>query len=166
MRTWRTSLSVIIAAVDVGAIAVERLLDGVGLGRDLLEELGIDLFFQIEQVKHVDLPGQRGLGELGRLDRLEPVEAGMVGQRGIEAVLRVFLGLEILIAAGNIGVPPGECGRALQGTNRPLVLLDKRPGRASASCPSVIASVAMDMLVEEPGEKNQNQADDVPSAGP
>ena len=39
---------------------------------------------------------------------LSRVEAGMVGEGGVEAVLGVFLGLEILVAAGDVGVPPGE----------------------------------------------------------
>ena len=46
-------------AVDLGAEDVERLLDRVGLGDHLLEQVGIDLLFQVGQVEHVDGPGER-----------------------------------------------------------------------------------------------------------
>ena len=44
---------------DPGSKDVERLFDFVGLGRDPLEQLGIDLLFEIDEVQDVDLPPQR-----------------------------------------------------------------------------------------------------------
>ena len=67
---------------------------------------------------------------LAALMALSRVEAGMVAERGIEAILSVLLGLEILVAAGNVGVPPRERGRAFERTNRVLVLLDECSGGA------------------------------------
>ena len=46
-------------AVDLGPEDVERLLDRVGLGGHLLEQLGIDLLFEVLQVEDVDLAGQQ-----------------------------------------------------------------------------------------------------------
>ena len=51
-------------AVDLGAEDVERLLDGVGLGGDLLQQLGRDLLFEVLQVEHVDLAGDERVVDL------------------------------------------------------------------------------------------------------
>ena len=43
---------------DLGPVDVERLLDGVGLGRHLPEQFLIDLFLQVLQVEDLNLAGQ------------------------------------------------------------------------------------------------------------
>ena len=101
-----------LAAVHVGPEDVELLLDGVGLGGDLLEQRRIDLLLQVQQVEHVDGAGEGLVVDLvlRLLERLQFGEGGLVGQRRVDGVLGLFLPLEVLVLAGGVGVPPRLVG--------------------------------------------------------
>ena len=112
-------------AVDPGAVDVERLLDGVRLRGDLLQQRRVDLLLQVDQVEHVDLAARIGSSRLLSFDGLELREPTAVGERGVEPVLGFLLGGEILVLAGDVGVPPRQGGGPLQRPDFLLVGLDE-----------------------------------------
>ena len=117
-----------LAAVDPGAVGVERLLDGVGAGGDLAEEGGVHLLFKVDQVKNIDRARDLRVVDFRGLQRLESGERLVVGEGGVKPVLGVLLGLEIGVLAGDVGVPPGEVRGAFERADTRLVLLHERAG--------------------------------------
>ena len=90
------------------------------------------------QVEDVDLAGEDRLIDLAALfDFLQLAEFPRIGEGLVNAILRFDFLFEVLVLAGNVGVPPGQAGGAFEGTNlgfmsghefaRPLRHLGIRP---------------------------------------
>src|SRR5579871_645842 len=116
-------------AIHLSAEGVERFLDFVRQGHHLLQERRVDLFLQITEIEHVDLPGDdRIVDTAAGLDSLKLLESRRVGERFVDAVLRLFFSLEVFIFSRDIGVPPGLAGSYFQRAYLGHVGVDKLLG--------------------------------------
>ncbi len=110
---------------DLGAEDVEPLFDGVGAGRHLFEQFGIDLLGQRLQTQHADLPGQQLVVQAGAVAGAEFYESLMIGQRPIEPVLGFLLASKRRFGARHARFPPALADLNLQRANPPHVVGDQ-----------------------------------------
>src|SRR5205807_1977115 len=96
----------------------------------LLEKGRIDLLFEVGEIQDVDGSNQYGIVDLPAvlLDLFQLLEGAGVGEDLVDAVLRLFLLLEVLVFAGDVGVPPGEVAGHLEAAATALGILVP-PGR-------------------------------------
>ena len=94
-----------------GPIGVENLLHLICFGRHLPQQFGINLLAEVGQIEHLDLTTDHGILQIALLaDLLEPGERRRIGERLVEGVLSILLGLEILLGTGHVGLPPTAGG--------------------------------------------------------
>ena len=115
-------------AADLGAVNAIGLFHGVGAGRHLLDQLGVDLPAQVLEIEHGDLPGDQRIADRLRLDRLQFGERLAIGQQQVEPRLDFFLLAKGLVAARGVGFPPAAVGLDLQGANGRLMPGDELLG--------------------------------------
>jgi hypothetical protein len=83
----------------------------------------------MSKVNDVDGSFQNGIVDGGAfLERLDLGERPLVGQDRVDFILGLFLALEIVVSAGNIGVPPGAVGGDLKGPDRGRVFVKEALG--------------------------------------